>query len=77
MVVQALAGSRAQLDGAASRTNPDRVLSATEQVVSRGDHAIPDRRQRWFNLARVVIAQHVPHARIADLGPDLGAQAGA
>ena len=51
-------------------TNPDRVLSAAEQIVSSSDHAILDRCQRWFNLAREVIAQHVPQARIVDLGPD-------
>ncbi len=51
-------------------TNPDRVLSTAEQIVSSSDHAILDRCQRWFNLAREVITQHVPHARIVDLGPD-------
>jgi hypothetical protein len=50
-------------------TNPDRVLSATDQIVSSSDHAILDRCQRWFNLARQVIAQHVPQAHIVDLGP--------
>jgi hypothetical protein len=56
-------------------TNPDRVLSATDQIVSSSDHAILDRCQRWFNLARQVIAKHVPQARIVDLGLDQGAQA--
>jgi len=51
-------------------TNPDRVLSAADQIVSSSDHAILDRCRRWFNLAREVIAQHVPQARIVDLGPD-------
>jgi hypothetical protein len=51
-------------------TNPDRLLSATEQIVSSSDHAILDRCQRWFNLAREVIARHVPQARIVDLSPD-------
>jgi hypothetical protein len=51
-------------------TNPDRVLSAAERIVSSSDHAILDRCQRWFNLAREVIAQCAPHARIVDLGPD-------
>ncbi len=49
-------------------TNPDRVLSTTGQIVASSDHAILDRCQRWFNLARQVIAQHVPHARIVELG---------
>ncbi len=49
-------------------TNPDRVLSATDQIVSSSDHAILDRCQKWFNLARQVITQHVPQARLVDLG---------
>lgn len=57
-------------------TNPDRVLSAAAQIVSSSDHAILDRCQRWFNLAREVIANHVPQARIVDLGPDGPAQTG-
>ena len=57
-------------------TNPDRVLSATDQIVSSSDHAILDRCQRWFNLARQVIAHHVPQARIVDLGLEESAQAG-
>ena len=51
-------------------TNPDRVLSAAEQIVSSSDHAILDRCQRWFNLSREVIRQYVPQARVLDLGPD-------
>ncbi len=58
-------------------TNPDRVLSAADQIVSSSDHAILDRCQRWFNQTREVIAQHVPQARIVDLGPDGAAQAAA
>jgi hypothetical protein len=58
-------------------TNPDRVLSATEQIVSSSDHAILDRCQRWFNLAREVISQYVPQARVLDFSPDHNsAQAG-
>jgi len=49
-------------------TNPDRVLSAAEQIVSTSDHAILDRCQRWFNVARLVIANEVPQAHIVDLG---------
>ena len=57
-------------------TNPDRVLSATDQIVSSSDHAILDRCQRWFNLARQVIAKHAPQARIVDLGLEESVQAG-
>ncbi len=51
-------------------TNPDRVLCATDQIVASADHVILDRCQRWFNLARQVIAEQVPHARTVDLGVD-------
>lgn len=57
-------------------TNPDRVLSAAEQIVSSSDHAILDRCQRWFNLTREVIAHHAPQARIVDLGPDEDTEGG-
>ena len=50
--------------------NPDRVLSVTDQVVSSSDHVILDRCQRWFNLARHVIAAQVPAAHEVDLDPD-------
>jgi hypothetical protein len=49
-------------------TNPDRVLSAAEQIVSSADHAILDRCQKWFNVARQVITNQVPQARVLDLG---------
>ena len=51
-------------------TNPDRILSAAEQIVSSSDHAILDRCQRWFNLALEVITRYAPQARIVDLSPD-------
>ena len=51
-------------------TNPDRVLSTSEQVVSSSDHAILDRCQQWFNLARHVIVQEVPQARVVELGDE-------
>ncbi len=49
--------------------NPDRVLSLASQVVSSSDHAILDRCQSWFNLARQVIAAQVPAAQVVNLGP--------
>ena len=49
-------------------TNPDRVLSGAELIVSSSDHVILDRCQKWFNLTRQVIANQVPHARVLDLG---------
>jgi hypothetical protein len=49
-------------------TNPDRVLSGAEQIVSSSDHVILDRCQKWFNLTRQVIANQVPQACVLDLG---------
>ena len=54
-------------------TNPDRIFSAMDQIVSSSDHLILDRCQRWFNLVREVIAEHVPHAHRVDLGLDRSA----
>ncbi len=49
-------------------TNPDRILCAAEQIVSSSDHVILDRCQKWFNVARQVIASEVAGARVVDLG---------
>ena len=57
-------------------TNPDKVLSAAEQIVSSSDHVILDRCQKWFNLARQVIANQVPQARVVDLGNSESASLG-
>ena len=54
-------------------TNPDKVLSVAEQIVSSSDHVILDRCQKWFNLARQVIANQAPQARVVDLGTSEGA----
>jgi len=47
--------------------NPDRVLSGTDHIVCTADHVVLDRCQRWFNLARRVVAQHAPNARLIHL----------
>jgi hypothetical protein len=49
-------------------TNPDRVLSGAEQIVSSSDHAILDRCQRWVNVVRQVITDQAPDAHVVDLG---------
>ena len=49
-------------------TNPDRVLSGADQIVSTSDHAILDRCKKWVNVARQVIVTQVPSAHIVDLG---------
>jgi hypothetical protein len=49
-------------------TNPDRVLCASEQIVSSSDHVILDRCHRWFNVSREVLVRQVPQARVVNLG---------
>ncbi|HYG36745.1 MAG TPA: DUF434 domain-containing protein [Clostridia bacterium] len=48
-------------------TNPDKVLSACDQVVASSDHAILDRCQQWVNLVRYVLIKRAPAARVVDL----------
>ena len=47
--------------------NPDRVLIETDQIVATADSVILDRCQRWFNLARRVVADQLPVVRVVDL----------
>lgn len=47
--------------------NPDRVLTAATEIISTSDHVILDHCQRWFNLAREVIAHEVYGANLLDL----------
>ncbi len=47
--------------------NPDKILAETDQIIATSDSAILDRCQRWINLARLVISQRVPQARVVDL----------
>jgi hypothetical protein len=49
--------------------NPDDILSKTGQLVATGDSIILDRCQRWLNLVRHVIAEHISTARVLDLRP--------
>ena len=49
--------------------NPDKVLAEATQVVATSDSVILDRCARWVNLARLVIGQAVPQARVIDLCP--------
>ena len=44
--------------------DPDRVLAVSKEIVATADSAILDRGVRWFNLARQVVGEHVPDARI-------------
>jgi hypothetical protein len=47
--------------------SPDHVLSHTEQIIATSDSVVLDRCQRWVNLARLVIAERIPEARLLDL----------
>lgn len=47
--------------------SPDHVLSHTDQVIATSDGIVLDRCQRWVNLVRVIIAEHIPQARLMDL----------
>ncbi len=47
--------------------NPDAVLAKTQGIVATADSVILDRCQKWVNLARVVVEQHVADARVVAL----------
>jgi hypothetical protein len=49
--------------------SPDHVLSHTDQVIASSDGIVLDRCQRWVNLARLIIAERIPQARLLDLSP--------
>jgi hypothetical protein len=49
--------------------SPDHVLSHTDQIIATSDGIVLDRCQRWVNLARFIIAGHIPPARLLDLSP--------
>ena len=49
-------------------TSPDGVLARADDIVATADSDILNRCRRWFDLARAVIAQHVPDAWLIDLG---------
>ena len=47
--------------------SPDHVLSHTDEIIATSDGVVLDRCQRWVNLARQLIVEHVPRARLLDL----------
>ena len=47
--------------------SPDHVLSHTHEIIATSDGIVLDRCQRWVNLARLLIAEHIPQARPLDL----------
>jgi hypothetical protein len=52
--------------------SPDHVLSHTGQIIATSDGIVLDRCQRWVNLARLIIAERIPQARLLDLSPAAG-----
>ncbi|HEY2343202.1 MAG TPA: DUF5616 domain-containing protein [Chthoniobacteraceae bacterium] len=47
--------------------NPDAVLAASPEIVATADSIILNRCSRWFNLARIVVSEHVSGARIISM----------
>jgi hypothetical protein len=52
--------------------SPDHVLSHTGEIIATSDGIVLDRCQHWVNLARLLIAKHIPQARLLDLSPAAG-----
>lgn len=48
--------------------NPDKVLAETSAVIATSDSVILDHCQRWINLTRLVITEHIPNAWLVNLG---------
>jgi hypothetical protein len=49
--------------------SPDHVLSHTDQIIATSDGIVLDHCQRWVNLTRLIIAEHLPQTRLLDLAP--------
>lgn len=49
--------------------NPDHILAGSPEIVATSDGAVLDRCRRWVNLARCIITQRIPQARLVDLSP--------
>jgi hypothetical protein len=47
--------------------SPDHVLSHTDQAIASSDGIVLDRCQRWVNLARCILAERIPQARLLEL----------
>ena len=50
--------------------SPDHVLSHTDHIIATSDGIVLNRCRRWVNLVRLIIAEHIPHARVIDFSPD-------
>lgn len=47
--------------------DPDRVLIDSDALVASSDSQVLDHARAWINLARFVIENHIPEARVLDL----------
>jgi hypothetical protein len=47
--------------------NPDKILAEGSEIIATADSVILDRCQRWVNLTRLVITQHIPEAWIVEI----------
>jgi hypothetical protein len=52
--------------------NPDPVLAEAGEIVATADSMILDRCARWFNLAREIVREQVPEARVLDFSAGAG-----
>ena len=48
--------------------SPDHVLSHTEHIIATSDGIVLDRCRHWVNLAKLIIGERLPQARIMDFG---------
>ena len=51
--------------------SPDHLLAETNHIIATSDGIVLDQCRQWINLARVIIAQRIPKARIVDLSSSL------
>lgn len=54
--------------------DPDKLLKASAATIVSADSVILDHCQRWANLARDIILQRIPGARVCDLRTPAGAE---
>lgn len=51
--------------------SPDHLLARTNHIIATSDGIVLDRCSRWINLARIIIAERIPRARMVDLSPEV------
>jgi hypothetical protein len=50
--------------------SPDRVLAQTDEIIATSDGMVLERCQRWVNLARLILAERIPAARVLPFADD-------